>query len=198
MILSGELEVIAAVPGEGDEEDGYDGEGGKDGGYGGAYIEEEGRYSTVPTRHPKMQMHLEEINDQRVAAVVKNSIPILYMIHLFAFTLPLAHNIRLARPRFLFPVGTTHPPLPFPNWPRRKFDALLLRACAFLLLSCSPSTSIRSLLLSDALSLLFPMLVSLISLSSHSIPVTPSPLFRDLFICCLKLFMSGMMTSWSF
>ena len=37
MILSGELEVIAAVPGEGDEEDGYDGEGGKDGGYGGAY-----------------------------------------------------------------------------------------------------------------------------------------------------------------
>ena len=25
MILSGELEVIAAVPGEGDEEDGYDG-----------------------------------------------------------------------------------------------------------------------------------------------------------------------------
>ena len=32
MILSGELEVMAAVPGDGDEEDGYDGEGGNDGG----------------------------------------------------------------------------------------------------------------------------------------------------------------------
>ena len=45
MILLGELEVIAAVPGDGDEEEGYDGEGGNDGGYGGAYmgdIEEEG------------------------------------------------------------------------------------------------------------------------------------------------------------
>ena len=38
MTLSGELEVIAAVPGDGDEEDGYDGEGGNDGGYGGAYM----------------------------------------------------------------------------------------------------------------------------------------------------------------
>ena len=42
MILSGELEAVAAVPGQGDQEDWYDGEGGKDGGYGGAYIEEEG------------------------------------------------------------------------------------------------------------------------------------------------------------
>ena len=33
MILLGELEVIAAVPGDGDEEDGYDGEGGNDGGH---------------------------------------------------------------------------------------------------------------------------------------------------------------------
>ena len=33
MILSGELEVIAAVPGEGDEEEGYNGEGGNDGGH---------------------------------------------------------------------------------------------------------------------------------------------------------------------
>ena len=50
MILSGELEVIAAVPGDGDEEEEYDGEGGNDGGYGGAYmgdIEEEGQYSTL-------------------------------------------------------------------------------------------------------------------------------------------------------
>ena len=80
MNLSGELEVIAAVPGEGDEEDGYDGEGGKDGGYGGAYmddIEEEGQYSSVPTQHPKMQMHLEEIDDRRVAIILKNSILIL-------------------------------------------------------------------------------------------------------------------------
>ena len=43
MILLGELEVIAAVPGDGDEEDGYDGEGGNDGGYGGTYMEEEGQ-----------------------------------------------------------------------------------------------------------------------------------------------------------
>ena len=33
MILSGELEVIAAVPGEGGEEEGYNGEGGNDGGH---------------------------------------------------------------------------------------------------------------------------------------------------------------------
>ena len=68
MILSGELEVIAAVPGDGDEEEEYDGEGGNGGGYGGAYmgdIEEEGQYSTVPTQHPNMQMHLEEMDDQR-------------------------------------------------------------------------------------------------------------------------------------
>ena len=54
MILSGELEVIAAVPGDGDEEEEYDGEGGNGGGYGGAYmgdIEEEGQYSTDPTQH---------------------------------------------------------------------------------------------------------------------------------------------------
>ena len=101
MILSGELEVIASVPGDGDEEDGYDGEGGHDGGYGCAYIEEEERYSTVPTPHPKMQMHLEEIGDRRVAIILKNSILILYMIRLLAFTLSLAHNRRLARPLFL-------------------------------------------------------------------------------------------------
>ena len=74
MILLGELEIIAPVPGEGDEEEGYDGEGGNDGGYGGAYmddIQEEGEYSTLPTRHPKMQMHLEEINDQRVTVILK-------------------------------------------------------------------------------------------------------------------------------
>ena len=114
MILSGELEVIAAVPGEGDEEDGYDGEGGKDGGYGGAYmddIEEEGQYSTVPTQRPNVQMHLEEMDDQRVASMLKNSILNLCTIRLFAFTLPLAHNRRLARPLFLFPVGTNRPPL---------------------------------------------------------------------------------------
>ena len=64
MILSGELEVIAAVPGDGDEEDGYDKEGKNDGGYEGAYmddIEEEGPYSTVPSQHPNVYMHLEEI-----------------------------------------------------------------------------------------------------------------------------------------
>ena len=33
MILSGELEVIAAVPGDADEEEEYDGEGGNDGGH---------------------------------------------------------------------------------------------------------------------------------------------------------------------
>ena len=57
MILSGELEVIAAVPGDGDEEEEYDGEGGNYGGYGGAYmddIEEEGQYSTVPTQRPNV------------------------------------------------------------------------------------------------------------------------------------------------
>ena len=83
MILSGELEVIAAVPGDGDEEDGYDGEGGNDGGYGGAYmddIEEEGQYPTVPTQHPSAQMHLEEMNDQRVAAMLKNSNPFAHNI----------------------------------------------------------------------------------------------------------------------
>ena len=79
MILSGELEVIAAVPGDGDEEEEYDGEGGNDGGYGGAYmgdIEEEGQYSTDPTQHPSMQMHME-IDDGRVAIILKNSILIL-------------------------------------------------------------------------------------------------------------------------
>jgi len=83
MILSAELEVIAAVPGEGDEEDGYDGEGGNDGGYGGAYmddIEEEGQYSTVPTQHPNVQMHLEEMDDQRVAAMLKNINPFAHNI----------------------------------------------------------------------------------------------------------------------
>ncbi|EDR06416.1 uncharacterized protein LACBIDRAFT_294648 [Laccaria bicolor S238N-H82] len=83
MILSGELEVIAAVPGDGDEEDGYDGEGGNDGGYGGAYmddIEEEGPYSTVPTQHPNAQMHLEEMDDPRVAAMLKNSNPFAHNI----------------------------------------------------------------------------------------------------------------------
>ena len=74
MILPGELEVIAAVSGEGDEEDRYDGEGGNDGGYGGAYIEEEGRYSTDQTQHPNMQMHLAQMDDQRVAALLKNNI----------------------------------------------------------------------------------------------------------------------------
>ena len=59
-------------------------------------IEEEGRFSTDPTQHPKMQMHLEEIDDRWVAIIFKNSIPILYMIHLFAFP---------------FTVGTTCPPL---------------------------------------------------------------------------------------
>ena len=67
MILSGELEVIAAVPGDEDEEDGYDKEGGNDGGHGGAYIGEEAQYSTVPTQHPNVQMHLEEMDHQRVA-----------------------------------------------------------------------------------------------------------------------------------
>jgi len=85
MILSGELEVIAAVPGEGDEEDGYNGEGGNDGGYGGAYmddIEEKGQYSTVLTQHSNVQMHLEEMDDQRVAgAMLKNS-------NLFAHNIP--------------------------------------------------------------------------------------------------------------
>ena len=66
IILTGELEIAAAVPGDGDEEDGYDGEGGNDSRYGGAYmddIEEEGQYSTVPAQHPNVQMHLEEIDD---------------------------------------------------------------------------------------------------------------------------------------
>ena len=137
MILSGELEVIAAVPGDGHEEDGYDGEGGKDGGYGGAYmddIEEERQYSTVLTQRPNVQMHLEEMDDQRVASMLKNSILSLCTIRLFAFTLPLAHNRRLARPLFLFPVGTNRPTLPPPNWPCRKFNTLLLPACIFLLL----------------------------------------------------------------
>jgi hypothetical protein len=83
MILSGELEVIQAVPSEGDEEDGYDGEGGNDGGYGGAYmddIEEEGQYPTVPTQHPNVQMHLEEMDDQRVAAMLKNINPFAHNI----------------------------------------------------------------------------------------------------------------------
>lgn len=83
MILSAELEVIQAVPGEGDEEDGYDGEGGNDGGYGGAYmddIEEEGQYSTVPTQHPNVQMHLEEMDDQRAATMLKNSNPFAHNI----------------------------------------------------------------------------------------------------------------------
>ena len=74
-----ELEVIATVPGEEDEEEGYDGEGGNDGGYGGAYmgdVEEEGQYSTDPTQHPSMQMHME-IDDGRVAIILKNSILIL-------------------------------------------------------------------------------------------------------------------------
>ena len=83
-------------------------------------IEEEGRYSTDPTQHPNMQMHLQEMDDQRVAAILKNSTLILYMIRLFAFTLPLAHNIRLAQPLFLFPAGTNRPPLPSLNWPCRK------------------------------------------------------------------------------
>ena len=34
-------------------------------------IEEEGRYSTDPTQHPNMPMHLEEIDDQRVAVILK-------------------------------------------------------------------------------------------------------------------------------
>ena len=74
MILSGELEVIAAVFGDGDEEEEYDREGGNDGGYEGAYmddIEEEGQYSTDPTQHPNMLMHLEEIDDQRVAVILQ-------------------------------------------------------------------------------------------------------------------------------
>ena len=50
-------------------------------------IEEEGWFLTDPTHHPKMQMHLEEIDDRRVAIIFKNSIPILYMIRLFAFPL---------------------------------------------------------------------------------------------------------------
>ena len=79
MILSGELKVIAAVPGDGDKEEEYDGEGGNDGGYGGAYmgdIEEEGQYSTDPTQHPSMQMHME-IDDGQVAIILKHSILIL-------------------------------------------------------------------------------------------------------------------------
>ena len=96
MILPGELEVIAAVPGEGDEEDGYDGKEGMMAGIHGC-IEEEGRYSTDPTQHPNMPMHLEEIGDRRVAVILKNSILILCMIRLLAFTLSLAHNRRLAR-----------------------------------------------------------------------------------------------------
>ena len=79
MILLGELEVIAAVPGDGDEEEEYDGEGGNGGGYGGAYmgdIEEEGQYSTDPTQHPSMQMHME-IDDGQVAIILKHSILIL-------------------------------------------------------------------------------------------------------------------------
>ena len=34
-------------------------------------IEEEGQYSTDPAQHPNMQMHLEEIDDQRVAVILK-------------------------------------------------------------------------------------------------------------------------------
>ena len=34
-------------------------------------IEEEGQYSTDRTQHPNIQMHLEEINDQRVAVILK-------------------------------------------------------------------------------------------------------------------------------
>lgn len=34
-------------------------------------IEEEGQYSTVPTLHPNVQMHLEEMDDQRLAAMLK-------------------------------------------------------------------------------------------------------------------------------
>ena len=57
----------------------YDGEGGNGGGYGGAYmgdIEEEGQYSTDPTQHPSMRIHME-IDDGRVAIILKNSILIL-------------------------------------------------------------------------------------------------------------------------
>ena len=96
-------------------------------------IEEEGRYLTGPTQHPSMQMHLE-IDDGRVAIILENSILIFYMIPLFAFTRPLAHNRRLARPLFLIPVGTNRPPLHFLNCPCKKFDALLFPACVFLLL----------------------------------------------------------------
>ena len=96
-------------------------------------IEEEGQYPTDPTQHPSMQMHME-IDDGRVAIILKNSILSLCTIRLFAFTLPLAHNRRHARLLFLFPVGTNRSTLPPPNSPCRKFNALLVLACVFLLL----------------------------------------------------------------
>ena len=158
-------------------------------------IEEEGRFSTEPTQHPKMQMHLEEINDQRVAAMLKNSILILYMICSFAFTLPLAHNRRHARPLFLFPVGTNSHPLPFCNWPYRKFDALFLPACVFLLL---PFPINIHLIASDFRRPL-PPLPNARRPHFPIVPFHPSDASATLpSLLHLLLVMLGMMTSWSF